>query len=234
MKRKFSRLNKILKNKVARKNLKKVAYEMNKLYALADYLEIDKNEINIDVEDGPITYLETPKGTYWVMYEDEAKEELCTWVESYTSTMGITNSFSKSATSYIIKNCVDNDWFDEWYYNDCYDYVYELSDEEIIEQCSSYGIKVNFDKNGDFIGDIEELAEHLAEYKYDCCDSYAEEFLEYFGNDEFNSICEEYRLIDIQAVADYLEECEGYGHFLASYDGVEIELDGGLLAFRVD
>ena len=50
-------------------------------------------------------------------------------------------------------------------------------------------------------------------------------FKDMFGMEEFNNTCEEYDLIDWEAVIEEAIAVDGCGHFIATYDGEENEMD---------
>lgn len=57
----------------------------------------------------------------------------------------------------------------------------------------------------------------------------------FFGEDDFNDAVKEGRVdIDMDKVVDKCISRDGIAHFVAIYDGKEIDLGNGLYAYRVD
>ena len=116
-----------------------------------------------------------------------------------------------------IQGLIDKNWFaDFWYevheqmaYNEDIDYIatYEeinaLEAGEIIEEelRETYFNSLQSSING----------QEMEEYKFQ------------FGDQEFNKIILSNDLIDIDALAQYCVDVDGVAHFLAAYDGEELE-----------
>lgn len=61
------------------------------------------------------------------------------------------------------------------------------------------------------------------------------DFFFFFGEDDFNDAIKEGRVdIDMDKVVDKCISMDGIAHFVAIYDGKEINLGNGLYAYRVD
>ena len=58
--------------------------------------------------------------------------------------------------------------------------------------------------------------------------------IQFNGKFESNNSAIKSLIEDIQHLIDDAVRCDGRGQFLASYDGDEIELEGGLFAYRVN
>lgn len=87
-----------------------------------------------------------------------------------------------------------------------------------------------FDKNSD--GDTEESIYNSKEelvlsdpYNY---------LLEFYDEDSLAKFLVEKGALDTEAMAEECVSCDGIPHLLASYDGEEIDLDGGFIAFRLN
>lgn len=108
--------------------------------------------------------------------------------------------------------------FQEWVYNNAVDedFINDAIDEEI-EYCRSE--------------DMNETADALESYDF-------EDRLEYlkdmFSTQKFAKWIKDHNAIDIDAVADEAISWDGVAHFIAYYDGEEIELGDGLFAYRVN
>ena len=55
-----------------------------------------------------------------------------------------------------------------------------------------------------------------------------------FGLDEVTRFAKENNAIDWDAVYDDVIDTDGIAHFVASYDGEELELDDDFYAYRID
>ena len=61
------------------------------------------------------------------------------------------------------------------------------------------------------------------------------DFFFFFGEDDFNDAVKEGRVdINMDKVVDKCISMDGIAHFVARYDGKEIDLGNGLYAYRVD
>ena len=97
-----------------------------------------------------------------------------------------------------------------------------------------------------YIDDLRHMDELEEEMKNAGCDN-EDEFLEYlcdqedsvdyfkfnFGQDEYNRIIIENNLIDWDSVIEWVKDIDGRG-IMASYDGIEIELENNLYAYRIN
>ena len=76
----------------------------------------------------------------------------------------------------------------------------------------------------------EDFVDKLVENMGDAVEWYRSEF----GEDELARTVRDNNLIDADAVAEEAIAWDGVEHFLASYDGEEIELDDGWYAYRTN
>ena len=76
----------------------------------------------------------------------------------------------------------------------------------------------------------EDFVDKLVENMGDAVEWYRSEF----GEDELARTVRDNNLIDADAVAEEAIDWDGVEHFLASYDGEEIELDDGWYAYRTN
>ena len=133
--------------------------------------------------------------------------------------MGL-ESFTEDFQQWILDNCVDSDWFAEYledyeigYIEDirCEESDYEEYETRLAEEMEDAGV----DTEDEFL-----------QYLIECYDDPVEWFKDMFGMEEFTNTIEEYNLIDWEAVINEAIEVDGCGHFIATYDGEENEMDG--------
>ena len=209
---------------------------------LAEYLGINPKEIQVTSprwHDWD-TEFRTPLGTFWVLNEDEAKEATYADIENCMDDLGL-DSFTEGFVDWILDNAVDDDWFDTCCKEDYENYAADIEGEEdrtgrgyenrLVEECVSNGLISERDiVDGKYTGK-EDLQELLANYLYEDAGnnygSYAKWYLREFGAKEFNYLIKQGIIsIDMDAIVDECIEEDGKAHFIARYDGKEVELDG--------
>ena len=203
--------------------------EEDRIQALADYLGIDASEITntYDYE------YETPEGDYYVVDEYEARELAEQDIESLYDDLGI-ESFTPDFRDWIIRNALDNDWFEDAVRESMESYVEDIAYEDgrLEEELLEAGIITEEDvENGYDEDDAKE--EYVVKLVYDaghpvdyCADN--------FGWDWVTTMAFENNLIDMQAVIDECIDMDGIAHFIARYDGEEHDLGNGLYAYRTN
>lgn len=219
---------------------------MDKIQALADYLDIDVSEI--EVNETPYGYTTeeyvTPKGTYWVLDEDESWQAVYDYIESYIDELGLYGAFTPDFVSWIEDHALDQEWFKDWFYESYSSYAEDIEYEDdaiygnrLNAECIEHGV-ISEDEivDGEYIGD-EDLYELLATAMVEDIEkgttSFSEEFEFQLGNDSLSQVLKEHpSLLDLDAVVDEAIKWDGYGHFIASWDGYTIELDDDLYAYK--
>lgn len=214
--------------------------------ALAKYLgvkvedlrsyDFDKNMMTIDGEE------------YLVVDEDEAYKYAKDYIKGFIDDQGI-DGFTEDFREWIIENAIDSDWFDdakkesyEYYVDDIENedsdgyenrLIEELHDNGFIDDDDLYenedGIKVLKDDV-----DLDEKKEEYVDYFCNSFEDSIEWFRDNYGKDELKEVVVRNNLVDVDKVVDEAINWDGLGHFLASYDGEEIELDNDLFAYRVN
>ena len=180
--------------------------ELEIIEGIEDIQEIDA-ENNMIILDNNQEYL------YFNNYED-AEATAVQYCVDIIQDCGLSDNLIFQAE---IQGLIDKNWFaDFWYevheqmaYNEDIDYIatYEeinaLEAGEIIEEelRETYFNSLQSSING----------QEMEEYKFQ------------FGDQEFNKIILSNDLIDIDALAQYCVDVDGVAHFLAAYDGEELE-----------
>lgn len=231
-----------------RKPLTENVNDEERIPALAAYLNIPEDEIeNLwDYE------YQTSEGDYLVVTEEEAEELAKEDIRNLFDDMGL-DSFTPGFRDWIIMNALDNDWFEDAIREDFENYVedieYEASsmgyDNRLIEEMHDHQVLSDddFEEDEDGMPNLRELKEGVD------IDSLKEEFIdllvenagdpvEYcadnFGWDWVTQVATEHNLIDLDEVVEQCIYDDGIAHFIARYDGEEIELGNGLYAYRTN
>ena len=216
--------------------------------ALADYLGIDIE----DVEDAGGDEFDTPDGDYLVLTEDEAYDKALDDIQDTIDDVGM-EAFTDYFRDYIINNLLDDYHIREEAIVKGYEgYVEDIEQESsdkfenrLIEELYENG----FLHDGDF-EDGEDGKDYyrlkpsvdLDDKKYDYAKWLAEDVIvsdwlyDTFGGDG-NAMyhwLEENEYVDWDEVKRQCIRDDGIAHFLADYDGKEIELGGDLRAYRIN
>lgn len=216
--------------------------------ALADYLGIDIEDVEV-AGDGEF---ETPEGDYLVLTEDEAYDRALDDIQATIEDMGL-SAFTDEFRDYILNNLLDDYHIkEEVIVKDYESYAEEIEQESsdkfenrLIEELYENG----FLHDGDF-EDGEDGKDYyrlkpsvdLEDKKYDYAKWLAEDVIVYdwlydtFGGDEeaMARWLDENGYIDWDEVKEQCIRADGVAHFIAYYDGKEIELEGDLYAYRIN
>ena len=230
------------------KSLTEDSDEDERIQALAEYLGIDPSEISniYDYE------YETPEGDYLVVYEDESRELAEEDIKNLFDDLGL-DSFTPDFKNWIIMNALDNEWFEDAVRESYEYYVEDIENEasskgyknRLIEEMHDHQVLSDDDfeededgepdittlKEGVDIDDLKEefidlLTENAGDPVNYCADNY--------GWDWVTDMATRNNLIDMDEVADQAIYEDGIAHFIATYDGNEIELGKGLFAYRTN
>lgn len=190
-----------------------------KINALLNYLGESKETATVETlkhDDNKTVFVDSVE--YIVLTDTEADEQYREYQSSLIEDLGL-EAFSDWAKDYILDNFTYSysEIFDDIQYNDAVSYVDDLKysgdlDDELIR----YGCD-----------NEEELIDLL------CDEDSVEWFKSMFGIDEYNRIIIENDLINWDEVIEWIKEVDGRG-IMASYDGVEMELDNDLYAYRIN
>lgn len=219
-----------------------------RINALATYLNIDPSEISntYDYE------FETPEGDYYVVTEEEAEELAKEDIRNLYDDLGL-ESFTSSFRDWIIMNALDNDWFE-----DAVREFYEYYVEDIEDEASSMGYENRLIEemhdhqvlsDDDFVVgedgepdlttlnddvDIDYLKEEFVDLLVENAGNVVDYCGDNYGWDWVAEMASQHNLIDLEEVVDQCIYEDGIAHFIARYDGKEIELENGLYAYRTN
>ena len=195
------------------KNVKELTNVLVKCELVEDVetVEVGTNYING-------TYVSTDLGEYLVYnsYED-AETDAVEQCKQIIDESGLTENLIFEAE---IQGMIDEDWFID-FWKETYEFMayeegieYIASDEEM-EQLENEEITED-DIRENYFNSLQDSinGQEMNEYKYQ------------FGDEQFHDILIKEGLIDIDALAQWCVDMDGVAHFLASYDGEEIEEEG--------
>ena len=190
-----------------------------KINALLNYL--GETTETAEVEEGYRDEIIVIDGNeYLVLTDEEADQEYHEYQMNLIDDMGL-DSFSDWAKDEILNHHTTSE--------------YQVLFDEIQEESMTC-----------YIDDLRHMDVLKEEMKNAGCDN-EEEFLEYlcdqedsveyfkfnFGQDEYNRIIIENNLIDWDSVIEWTKDMDGRG-IMASYDGIEMELENNLYAYRIN
>lgn len=220
---------------------------MERIKALAEYLEVEEDTLKEGYDD---MVVETEDGEeYLVVDEDEARELATDSIKNFIDECGI-QGFTKDFQDWIISNAVEGDWFkdaqregNEFYFDDILEEGSDKFENRAIEELYERGIISDEDFEEDDEGNVDysQFKGDPNDYKDDFVDAMCEDwsdpvewFRDNFGDEQFTEVVTKQNLIDIDSVVDTCIEWDGIAHFIATYDGNELELEDGYFAYRIN
>ena len=181
---------------------------LNKIKAINNYgvevKDIEKIEDNI--------FTMNNGEEYYVLTDKEAQEIYVDLQTELINDIGL-EGFTEYAQQYIIDNCLNIDWFNEAMIESNENYVYDLEEEDLQELLDEY--------------DVETAEELINEFNSQYENGY-QWYKEIFGTEDIQYLIDKHDLLNIDAVIEFCQEVDGRGHMMASYDGIEneVEVDG--------
>lgn len=189
-----------------------------KINALLNYLGETEETATVETlkhDDNKTVFVDGVE--YIVLTDTEADEQYKEYQLSLIEDLGL-EGFSDWAKNYILDNFTFSysETFNDIQYEDAVSYVDDLKyGGDLDDELSRYGCE-----------NEEELIDLL-------CEEDSEEwFKSVFGIDEYNRIIIENDLIDWNEVIEWTKEVDGRG-IMASYDGVEMELENDLYGYCI-
>ena len=194
-------------NKRGSKTMKKINENISsdlKKSKLADYLGVDEEEIQT-ISDNKF---EVDEAEYLVCDEDEAYSYASEDIQNTFDDLGL-DSFTNDFRAYILRYYLNEDWIEDILREDLYD-MFEGDEDIPSDKIDDY-----VDNKLDEIGDPVEYL----------IDEYGYEFLNDVIHDNPG-------ILDMEKVIDSCIDEYGIAYFIAYYDGKEIDLGDGLVAYR--
>lgn len=195
-----------------------------KIKVLAEFLGISEEEVSESYTDN---VFETSDGEeYLVVTDEEADDEFYQYEENLIDELGL-DAFSDWAKDYIIENCVDTEWFENFYYEDYESYANDIetesaSSDEYENRLEEEMAEAGVDTKEDFVEYMVDRIRNdlVGQFEFD------------FGKNELRDVVSRYNLLDVDAIIDYIKEQDGR-EILASYDGIENE-EGEYFIYRIN
>ena len=198
---------------------------MEKIEELAKFLGIETKEIEEDMNNHK--YFRTEGGEeYMVLTDDEADEVFYDYESNLIEECGL-DAFSDWARDYIIENCLDVDWFEDFYREDYESYANDIETESA--SSDEYANRLEEEMAEAECADVEEFIDYLVD---SIKDDFVGNFKFDFGEEMLTEVVMNNNLLDIDAVIDYIKEEDGRG-IIASYDGIENE-EGEYYIYRTN
>ena len=212
--------------------------------ALAEYLNVEPSAIEYrgNNEYGEEEYPDT----YLVLTEEEAYDAAIEDVKNVYDDLGL-ESFTPTFQDWILDNAAETGWFyaafeemEQSYVDDIENetdsvfenrLIAELVDEDLLTED-------DFDDWGSYeptlkdTVDLDDLKRQYVERLIP--DDPVKAYKDEFGKEEFRDAVRNNDLVDIDKVAEEAVSVDGVAHFIASYDGEEIELSNGYYAYRTN
>lgn len=220
-----------------------------KLQAIANYLGVDTDYFEEEGYDPNEFESKEYNESYLVLTEDEAREYAKRDIESVFDDLGL-DAFTPSFQEWILNNAVEDDFFEDairesnqFYIDDIENEYDEVFENRLISELVEEGILTedNFENWGEESPtvrddvDLDEKKREYLEHLVSGISDYAEEYKNQFGEDDFNDVVKEGKVdIDMEAVVAECISMDGIAHFVARYDGEEIDLGNDLYAYRVN
>ena len=219
---------------------------IEKIYkALADYFGVDKDAIEVSSWGNGHNFIVNDE-EYWVGTYDEAYDEAVEMARNNLDDLGL-EALSPDYRDYAIRNFGDPDAVEDWMRESFEYYINDIEDEgdnefgtRLISEMYDAGILTDedfeeFDGEPDYTTlregvDLEDKKERFLDY---LCDQDAIDWLfNNFGDEEASKMLVDNNAIDYDEIAKDCVATDGIAHFVADYDGDEIELADNLYAYR--
>lgn len=195
-----------------------------KIKALAEFLGIEESEIEEDMNNHK--YFRTEDEEYMVLTDEEADEVFYDYESELIDELGL-DAFTDWARDDIIKNCLDVDWFEDYFREDYESYANDIETESA--SSDEYANRLEEEMAEAECADVEEFIDYLVDsIRYD----FVGQFKFNFGEEMLTEVIMNNNLLDMDAVVDYIKEQDGRG-ILAGYDGIENE-EGEYFIYRIN
>lgn len=200
--------------------------------ALAEYLDISVDDIEYNGEyysHGMLEFDCGDLGTFAVGNEDESNDSAIEDVKDYFDEAGI-GGFTDYARRVAITDYTDD--LSAFVRDDTAEWVYDMEEGDLLEYAVDNGIFSESDLEDRDINDVRDDVIDAIYSEYESQLDYVDYMDSNYGKEETNRIIGNH--LDLDAFAEWVVGEDGITHFLARYDGREIELSNYLYAYRID
>lgn len=218
--------------------------------ALSEHFGVDEDEIEVSSWGGGHNFIVGDE-EYWVGTYDEAYDAAVEEARMTLDEMGL-EALAPDYKDYVVTKFVDTDEIESWMRESYGYYIDDIESESgsgfenrLIEEMYDAGIltdddfhksEYNDDPDFEWLNDDIDLDAKKEEFlNYLCDNEDAMSWLEgMYSESELGKVLEENNAIDYDGIAEDCVDTDGIAHFLASYDGEEVELVDNLFAYRRD
>jgi len=234
---------KFLKNEELKEALRED--DMLKAKALAEYLGVDVE----DIENTGIDLYKVDGDEYLVLTDEEATEKAEEEIQNVFDDLGL-DSFTDSFKEWIMNNCVSTGKVYDWMLDSYRSYVDDIE----LENDYTFGNRLIQELYDNGLLEDEDFEVEDGEILYDelrdssILDSKKEEYAnqlastmdpmdwlkEIYSEKDLAKLIVDEDMIDMEALIEECIRLDGRGHFIAYYDGNELDLGNGLFAYQVN
>lgn len=213
--------------------------------ALADHFGVDEDEIEVSTWGNGHNFIVNGE-EYWVGTYDEAYEEAVENARNVLDDLGL-EALSPDYRDYAIRNFGDPDAVEDWM-RESFEYYIDDIESESDSEFENRLISEMYDDGvltDDDFEDVDGEPDYTTLREDVDLDSKKEEFLDHlcnqdaiawlfdnFGDADASKMLEDNNAIDYDALAEDCVDTDGIAHYIADYDGDEIELADNLFAYR--
>lgn len=212
---------------------------------LAKYLGVEPSEIHQGYNENvfEVGDVEFPE-EYIVCDHDTAVELAKEDIINIYDDLGL-EAFTPNFQEWILNNAIDDGYFYDAYEEIFLEYFNDMLDEDVADWLIDEGIVNVYDVyseesepwepilRNDF--DKEEWSEKYVQTKLSEIDNFVEQYKEDFGDLALVDLFKNGNIdVDLNKIVDECIKEDGIAHFIASYDGEQIDLGEGLYAYRVN
>ena len=215
-----------------------------KKLALANYLGIDVDDLEEGYDESVFNY---GNEYYRVLTDEEADEAVVDDIENLIDDIGL-EAFTPAMQNWIVDNAISNtEWFDEALKEDMEYYLDDMDEENLTVELLDHGYlsendvhyaEDDVDQDIPLVNDQNKLQDARDTYLdwliEDAGNAYDWYVMNFGGNAVRDLIKNGELLLDYDDIASECVSWDGRGHFLAYYDGDELELDDDLYAYRTN
>lgn len=209
----------------------------------------DKLEVTeLSTDSGRKYYdISTEDGEEYIVADEDAVRELAEEdVRETYDDLGL-ESFAPDYKDYVLTNFVNDEPFYDAMHESNESYVDDIKsagsdkyESRFVEELVERGIASDDDleeRNGVLAlkdGLEDDMTDKFVESMDDDYDDATQWFMDSFGEEEFKDFAERNNALDVDRMVEDVVDTDGIAHFVATYDGAELELDDDMYAYRIN